>query len=81
KNEILSPLGMSFVAGILEHASAAAIFTTPTLNGYKRYKPNSLAPNSIVWGNDNKGAMLRVLIFPQQKTYLGGKEFRFLFVA
>ncbi len=61
KNEILSPLGMSFVAGILEHASAAAIFTTPTLNGYKRYKPNSLAPNSIVWGNDNKGAMLRVI--------------------
>ncbi|MDC0191423.1 glutamine synthetase family protein [Rhodospirillales bacterium] len=61
KNEILSPLGMSFVAGILEHASAAAVFTTPTLNGYKRYKPNSLAPNSIVWGNDNKGAMLRVI--------------------
>ena len=61
KNEILSPLGMSFVAGILEHASAATIFTTPTLNGYKRYKPNSLAPNSIVWGNDNKGAMLRVI--------------------
>ena len=59
--DLLSPLGMNFVAGLLKRASAAAIFTTPTLNGYKRYKPNSLAPNRIVWGKDNKGAMLRVI--------------------
>ena len=52
---------MNFVAGLLKHASASALFTTPTINGYKRYKPNSLAPNRIVWGNDNKGAMLRVI--------------------
>ena len=31
------------------------------MNGYKRYKPNSLAPERIVWGKDNKGAMLRVI--------------------
>jgi len=31
------------------------------VNGYKRYKPNSLAPERIVWGKDNKGAMLRVV--------------------
>ena len=37
------------------------MFTTPTINGYKRYKPNSLAPNRIVWGKDNKGAMLRLV--------------------
>jgi glutamine synthetase len=31
------------------------------LNGYKRYRPYSLAPERAVWGRDNRGAMLRVL--------------------
>ena len=61
ENNPLSKLGMNFAAGILELASEAALFTTPTINGYKRYKPNSLAPERIVWGKDNKGAMLRVI--------------------
>ena len=60
-NKILSPNGLSFIAGILKNAKESAVLTTPTINGYKRYKPNSLAPNRIVWGKDNKGAMLRVV--------------------
>jgi glutamine synthetase len=36
------------------------VFTTPTVNGYKRYRPMSLAPDRILWGEDNKGAMIRV---------------------
>lgn len=59
--ELLSPLGYNFVAGLLKHAHAAAVFTTPTINGYKRFKPNSLAPERTVWGKDNKGAMIRVI--------------------
>ncbi len=31
------------------------------MNGYKRYLPNSLAPDRIAWGIDNKGAMVRVV--------------------
>lgn len=58
---LLSPLGRQFAAGILEHARAASVFTTPTINGYKRYKPNSLAPDRATWGRDNRGVMLRVL--------------------
>jgi glutamine synthetase len=46
---------------LLEHARAACVFTTPTLNGYKRYRPYSLAPDRILWGADNRGAMLRVI--------------------
>jgi glutamine synthetase len=37
------------------------VFTTPTINGYKRYKPYSLAPDRAIWGRDHKGAMLRVV--------------------
>ena len=57
----LSPLGRHFAAGLLEHASAGAIFAAPTLNGYKRYQPHSLAPDRVHWSRDNRGALLRVL--------------------
>jgi glutamine synthetase len=59
--ETLSPVGRHYMAGLLEHARAAAAFSTPTLNGYKRYRPFSLAPDRAVWGRDNRGVMVRVL--------------------
>src|SRR5207253_3252760 len=58
---LLSPLGQRFLAGLLAHARAAAVFSTPTINGYKRYRPYALAPDRIIWGRDNRGAMVRVL--------------------
>ncbi len=57
----LSKLGQSFLAGLLEHAGAATVFGTPTVNGYKRFKPNSLAPDRVAWGVDNRGAMIRTI--------------------
>ena len=63
-DELLSPLGRQVLAGLLAHADAASVFTTPTVNGYRRYRPNSLAPDRAVWGIDNKGAMLRVVGLP-----------------
>jgi glutamine synthetase len=60
-NDALSPVGRGFLAGLLAHARAAAAFTTPTINGYKRYRSYSLAPDRVIWGRDNRGAMIRVL--------------------
>ena len=59
--EPISLTGRQFIAGILKHARASCLFSTPTINGYKRYKPNSLAPDRAIWGRDHKGAMLRVV--------------------
>lgn len=59
--EILSPLGRSFAGGVLEHAAAAAVFAAPTVNGYRRYRPNSLAPDRATWARDHRGTLLRVL--------------------
>ena len=60
--EVLSPIGRAFLAGLLANARAAAAFTTPTLNGYKRYHGiNSMAPIQAVWGRDNRGVMVRVM--------------------
>jgi glutamine synthetase len=60
-DDVLSPLGRHFLAGLLAHARAAAAFTTPTINGYKRYRGYSLAPDRVIWGHDNRGVMIRVL--------------------
>ena len=60
-SERLSPLGRAFLGGLLAHAAAATAFATPTVNGYRRFRPNSLAPDRAGWGYDNRGAMIRVL--------------------
>jgi glutamine synthetase len=59
--EVLSPFGRQWLAGLLANARAAAAFTTPTLNGYKRYRAYALAPDRVVWGQDNRGVMVRVI--------------------
>jgi glutamine synthetase len=62
--DLLSPLGRYFLAGLLAHARAAAAFTTPTINGYKRYRAYALAPDRVIWARDNRGVMIRVLGAP-----------------
>lgn len=57
----LSPTGEHYLAGLLEHACGMAVFCTPTTNGFGRFRPNALAPQSVLWGRDNRGAMLRVV--------------------
>ncbi len=59
--ECLSPTGRHWLGGLLAHAGAGAVFSTPTVNGYKRYLPHSLAPDRVGWGIDNRGAMIRVV--------------------
>jgi len=60
-SDVLSATGRHFLAGLLAHARAGAVFTTPTINGYKRYKPYSLAPDRAIWARDNRGVMMRVI--------------------
>ena len=59
--EVLSPMGRAYLAGLLAHARAAAVFSTPTINGYKRFRSYSLAPDRAIWGCDNRGVMGRVI--------------------
>ena len=59
--EGLSATGLHVLGGLLAHARTAAVFTTPTVNGYKRYRPYTLAPDRAIWARDNRGVMVRVL--------------------
>jgi glutamine synthetase len=58
---ILSPLGQNFLGGLLKYAVPATPLATPTVNGYRRFKPNSLAPDRATWACDHRGVMIRVL--------------------
>ena len=57
----LSDVGKQYLAGLLAHARGACAFSTPTINGYKRYRPYSLAPDRLNWGKENRGALLRIV--------------------
>ncbi len=59
-NEVLSQTGQSYLAGVLEHAQAMAAFATPTINGYRRFRPYSFAPDRVTWAVENRGALIRV---------------------
>ena len=65
EREDLSETGKQYLAGLLAHARAATALATPTINGYKRYRPYSLAPDRVIWGKENRGAMLRVIGAPR----------------
>ena len=56
----LSPLGLSFAAGLLTHAAALTAIASPTVNSYKRLGSEGLAPSLAELGGDNRYAWLRV---------------------
>ncbi len=56
----LSATGRAAIAGVLAHAPALAAILNPTINSYKRFGPDTLAPWLIDWGLDNRSAMVRI---------------------
>ncbi|MEV6294599.1 glutamine synthetase family protein [Streptomyces sp. NPDC004059] len=56
----LSATARHAVAGVLAHAPALAALLNPTVNSYKRFGPDTLAPWLIDWGLDNRSAMVRI---------------------
>lgn len=56
----LSKIGLNAIGGILAHAPALAALMNPTINSYKRFGPDTLAPWLIDWGLDNRSAMVRI---------------------
>lgn len=56
----LSPLGRSFLAGLLAHAPALAALGAPTANSYKRLLPGSWAPAHAAYAAGNRSALVRI---------------------
>src|SRR5580692_4068237 len=60
QSEVLSDVGRTYVAGLLAHTAPMAVFAAPTVNGYKRFRPYSFAPDRVCWAVENRGALVRV---------------------
>ncbi|WP_055700735.1 MULTISPECIES: glutamine synthetase family protein [Streptomyces] len=56
----LSDAARHAVAGVLRHAPALTALANPTVNSYKRFGPDTLAPWLIDWGLDKRSAMVRI---------------------
>jgi glutamine synthetase len=62
----LSPAAYAFIAGVLDHARALSALSMPTVNSYRRLHSSggssgaTWSPNAIVYGANNRTAMLRV---------------------
>ena len=50
----------AFTAGVLAHAAGLMAFLNPTVNAYRRIRPDSLAPTHANWGWDNRTTFIRV---------------------
>jgi glutamine synthetase len=60
----LSDLGAAWLAGLLAHARGMAAACVPNVDGFERFRPHALAPQTALWGVDNRGAMLRLVGTP-----------------
>ena len=50
----------AFMAGVLTHAAGLMALLNPTINAYRRIRPDSLAPTHANWGWDNRSTFIRV---------------------
>ena len=56
----ISAVGRHAIGGVLRHARGLSALLNPTINSYKRFGPDTLAPWLIDWGHDNRSAMVRI---------------------
>lgn len=71
-NDVMS----HWVAGLVEHACAMGLVSSPTANGVKRIQPYSFCPTHVTWGLDNRSVMMRCICEPgspaNRVEYRGG---------
>ncbi|KAG6829637.1 hypothetical protein H0H92_003970 [Tricholoma furcatifolium] len=62
----MSPLGESFLAGVLDGLPDVMPMLVPTINGYKRLVGGEAfwAPNAVTYGYDSRAASIRILAPP-----------------
>jgi glutamine synthetase len=56
----LSELGLSFLAGVLQHLPALVALTCPSFNSYRRLQPGTWSGAHLCYGPDNREVALRI---------------------
>ena len=61
KNEWeISDIGLSYIAGLLDHARGFTAVTNPLVNSFKRLVPGYEAPINVAWSMKNRSPMIRI---------------------
>ncbi|HEY9624415.1 MAG TPA: glutamine synthetase family protein [Crinalium sp.] len=66
----LSDVCLHYIAGQLTHAPAMMALLAPTVNCWKRFKPDTFAPTNATWGIDNRTTGIRVKALKDERTYM-----------
>lgn len=56
----LSPIALSYVAGLLRHARGFCAVTNPLVNSYKRLVRGFEAPTNVAWSERNRSPLVRI---------------------
>lgn len=57
----LSDIAEAYLAGQLALARDISFLLAPTVNSYKRFTPNLMAPVEVNWGDDDRSAAFRIV--------------------
>jgi len=72
----LSPIGKSYIAGLLKHSRELCLVTNQWVNSYKRLVPGFEAPIYCCWARRNRSAMVRVPMYKPGKEKATRVEMR-----
>lgn len=67
---LVSPEGYSFMAGLLEHIQGMTAVMNPLVNSYKRLAPGFEAPSDITWSRTQRTSLIRVQKYRGSQTQL-----------
>jgi len=72
----LSPLGKSYIAGLLKYAPEMCLVLAQWVNSYKRLVPGYEAPVYVAWARRNRSALVRVPLYKPGKEKATRAELR-----
>ena len=76
KEDQLSEVARSFIAGIIQHAPEFIAVTNQWVNSYKRLHGGGEAPSKISWGKESRDALIRIPMYKPKKENSTRIEFR-----
>ena len=76
KEDQLSDIARSFIAGIIKHAPEFTAVTNQWVNSYKRLHGGGEAPSKISWGKESRDALIRIPMYKPKKENSTRIEFR-----